>query len=221
MSDKDVNEYPGEAIDVVWDGRLCIHVAECGRAKGDLFLAGRQPWCLPDLSAPEAVREVVERCPSGALSYADKTGNAEKAPARNHITVSSNGPLFARGDLRIEGAPEDMPGLRFRAALCRCGASTNKPFCDGSHEKVGFRDYGAVGDRGEAHGPQGGGLTIRALENGPLLISGNLTLIAGSGREAWHGDDVALCRCGASKNKPFCDGSHKAIGFRAKGGTKK
>jgi CDGSH-type Zn-finger protein/uncharacterized Fe-S cluster protein YjdI len=214
MSEKTITAFPGGEIDVAWDGRLCIHVAECGQAKGDLFVAGRQPWCEPDVDTRDEVRDIVERCPSGALTYIDKSGAPETAAAENTVSVSCSGPLFARGDLRIEGAPEDMPGVRVRAALCRCGASKNKPFCDGSHEVAGFKDYGAVGERGKDTGGRGGRLDIKPLKDGPLMVSGNVTLLAGSGRVAWHGNSVALCRCGASKNKPFCDGSHKATGFK-------
>ena len=61
----------------------------------------------------------------------------------------------------------------------------------------------------------GGKLTIKLVKDGPLLLAGNVTLKAGSGRVAWEGESVALCRCGESKNKPFCDGSHQVAGFRA------
>ena len=215
MSDKKVFTYPGEQVDVDWDGRLCIHVAECGQAKGELFVAGRQPWCVPDTTTPEEVSEICERCPSGALTYADKSGRLEQAPAENTVNIICNGPLYARGELAIEGAPDNMPGVRFRAALCRCGSSKNKPFCDNGHQQAGFQDYGAVGESGTGFEGNGGTLEIKPLPDGPLLMSGKLSLIAGSGRVAWQGESLALCRCGESKNKPFCDGSHKAAGFRS------
>jgi len=215
MSEAKVFEYPGTEIDVQWDGRLCIHIAECGNAKGDLFVGGRDPWCIPDTCSKSEVREIVERCPSGALSCRDKAGVPELAAAENTAMVVYNGPLYCRGELRIEGAPEHMPGVRYRAALCRCGQSANKPFCDNSHLKAGFEDYGSVGDPGPGLTATGGLLSIKSLPDGPLLVNGNLTIHAGSGRVAWQGTQVALCRCGASKNKPFCDGSHKAAGFRS------
>ena len=215
MSEKKVFEYPGAEIDVQWDGRLCIHVGECGGARNDLFVAGRDPWCVPDSCSTAEVREVVERCPSGALTYRDKSGAKEQAPPENIVTVVYNGPLYVTGDLAITEAPEDMPGVRFRAALCRCGQSRNKPFCDNSHLEAGFRDFGAVGERGPGLGATGGTLSVKPLTDGPLLLNGNLTIRAGSGRVAWQGTTVALCRCGASQNKPFCDGSHKAAGFES------
>ncbi|MCG8012219.1 MAG: CDGSH iron-sulfur domain-containing protein, partial [Candidatus Thiodiazotropha weberae] len=91
--------------------------------------------------------------------------------------------------------------------------SKNKPYCDNSHEGS-FKDYGAVGETGEPLKQKGGQLKITPLEDGPLLLSGSVTVKAGSGRSAWQGEKLALCRCGASKNKPFCDGTHNAIGFK-------
>jgi len=215
MSEKQVYEFPGGEIDVQWDGRLCIHIGECGNAKGELFEGGRDPWCVPDKTSRSKVREIVERCPSGALTYLDKGGPEETAPAENTVMVVYNGPLYASGDLEIAGVSQDMPGVSFRAALCRCGKSDNKPFCDNNHLKAGFEDYGSVGDKGPGLSAIGGKLTVQPLPDGPLLIKGNLTIRAGSGRVAWQGAQAALCRCGASTNKPFCDGSHKQAGFKS------
>lgn len=115
--------------------------------------------------------------------------------------------------LHIAGAPDDMPGIRTRAALCRCGRSANKPFCDNSHEGSEFRDRGAVGTTGDPATPDGGPLDIIPSTNGPLVLNGNLALVTGHGRPAWRGAKTALCRCGGSANKPFCDGTHSRIGF--------
>jgi len=214
VSEQKVFEFKGDKVDVGWDGRLCIHVSECTRAEGGLFESGRKPWCQPDEAVIDAIEAVVERCPSGALSLSRRDdGKTEKAVSHNTVTVSNQGPLYVRGELEIEGAPDDAPGLGFRAALCRCGQSKNKPFCDNSHEDAEFTDRGAVGQTGEALEGSGGPLVIKSAENGPLLLQGNVTVIAGSGREAWHGTKAALCRCGESSNKPFCDGTHKTIGF--------
>lgn len=216
MSEKKVFNYDGADVDVHWDGRLCIHIGECGRANNDLFVGGRQPWCQPDQVSPDEVAEVVLRCPTGALSYLRKDGGqGEAADSENVVHIMYNGPLYVRGDLQVDGATEDMTGVQFRAALCRCGHSKNKPFCDNSHEEAGFKDYGAVGDSGEGFDASGGALEIGKAPNGPLLLSGNFTIMAASGRKAWTGTRAALCRCGRSKNKPFCDGTHKDVGFQA------
>ncbi len=207
-------DYSGKHATVTWHGKLCIHIGECGRAKGDLFVAGRKPWCQPDLASDDEVKDVVLRCPSGALSVRLADGLDPETPdAENTVHVTYNGPLFVRGELDVEGLDQDAPGLKFRAALCRCGKSKNKPFCDNSHEAAGFRDYGAIGETGDSAAGSGGALKIVPAKDGPLLLSGNVRLLNGSGRSAWQGKKVALCRCGASKNKPFCDGQHKKIGF--------
>jgi CDGSH-type Zn-finger protein/uncharacterized Fe-S cluster protein YjdI len=215
MNEKKVYDFPGTEIDVRWDGRLCIHIAECGRSADELFEGGRDPWCIPDKCSKAEVRDVVERCPSGALTYRDKNGAPETAPEENFVTVAYNGPLYISGDLELESVPKDMPGVRFRSALCRCGQSENKPFCDNSHLNTGFADTGAVGENGTGLRASGGKLTIKPLRDGPLLLDGNFSIRAGSGRVAWQGTQAALCRCGASKNKPFCDGRHKSTGFKS------
>jgi CDGSH-type Zn-finger protein/uncharacterized Fe-S cluster protein YjdI len=217
MSDnKKVFEFGGKQIDVNWDGRLCIHVGECTRAKGELFVSGRKPWGQPDRAPADEVAGVVRRCPTGSLVYRRKDGGAEEsAEPRNSVTVANNGPLYVRGRLRVDGAGDDMPGVQFRAALCRCGDSRNKPFCDNTHESENFRDRGAIGETGAGFESEGGPLLITRAENGPLLLTGNFELINGAGRTTWRGTKAALCRCGASKNKPFCDGAHKEAGFEA------
>jgi CDGSH-type Zn-finger protein/uncharacterized Fe-S cluster protein YjdI len=214
MTKKTVFEYPGKAATVSWHRRLCIHVGECGRAKGDLFVGGRDPWCQPDLASNEEVAEIIQRCPTGALTvqFGDGAGE-EQAESINTVTVAYNGPLFVRGELAVEGAPDDAPGVAYRAALCRCGKSRNKPFCDNSHEKAGFTDYGAVGETGSDEAESGGPLSVQPVKDGPLIFNGNFAILSSSGREAWRGNRAALCRCGESANKPFCDGSHKAAGF--------
>lgn len=214
MSDESIYTFPGERADITWDRRLCLHVGECGRADNDLFHGGRKPWCAPDEVDNATALDVVQRCPTGALAFHPKDdSHAERADDANHVFVANNGPLYLRGDLQIDGAADDMDGTRFRAALCRCGLSANKPFCDNTHEKEGFVDRGAIGMIGPGESGEAGPLRITPSPNGPLVVHGPMTLVASSGRVAWKGRKTALCRCGASKNKPFCDGTHRQIGF--------
>lgn len=216
MSKTTIFEYQGSSETVTWDRRLCIHVGECGRAKGELFVNGRKPWCDPNLADRSDTSVVVERCPTGALAVHDAAGLlVEAVPAENHVTVSNGGPLYVSGDLKIDGASDDMHSVSRRAALCRCGASKNKPFCDNSHREIAFQDAGAVGDTGLPEIESGGPLEVKRIPDGPIEVSGNFSIRAGSGREAWSGRKAYLCRCGKSANKPFCDGAHKEVGFKA------
>jgi len=215
-SKKRLLRYPGRYLDVQWDGRLCVHAGECVRAEGGVFVADREPWCDPNQTHAPDVSRIVERCPTGALTFERKDGGpAEHPPSQNFVVVANNGPYYVRGKLSIDGAPADMPGVKMRAALCRCGHSKNKPFCDNSHEEAGFRDHGAIGRTGDGAPDDGGPLAIKPEQDGPLRFQGNLGLVTASGRVAWIGTKVALCRCGQSKNKPFCDASHKAAGFKS------
>lgn len=217
MAQGKVHDYEGTTQTITWDGRLCIHVGECGRAKGDLFVAGRKPWADPDQSDGAGAADVIARCPTGALALRDRDGNRveEPVPEVNTVQVANDGPLYFSGDLTVDGATDDMPSTKRRAALCRCGQSKNKPFCDNAHRAAGFEDAGAVGEAGLELENRGGPLTINRIPDGPLEVAGNLTMHAGTGRSAWQGRKVYLCRCGASTNKPFCDGSHKKVGFKA------
>jgi len=216
MSNKKTFRYTGKQAEVHWDGRLCIHYGDCGRAEGDLFVGGRQPWCQPDLAGEEEIRDVIARCPTGALTVVLRGETWAETPSSvNTLFVSQDGPLYIDGDISIEDGSHDTPGKRVRAALCRCGLSGNKPYCDNSHAESGFKDSGAVGRKGDGLEEKGGELNIKPAPDGPLLVRGNLEVRSASGRVAWHCQSVALCRCGASKNKPFCDGSHKAVEFRS------
>ena len=214
MNRKPVFQYDGSRRKITWDGRLCIHAEECARSEGPLFETGRKPWAQPDLVDEESADEIVARCPTGALVSTSPDGvPVERTSPENTVTVLPNGPFLVRGNLDILGAPEDMPGIKHRAALCRCGLSRSKPFCDNSHIKAGFTESGAVGKLGPGYEAAGGPLTIECKPNASLLLRGSVTIIAASGQARWRGEKVSLCRCGLSSTKPFCDGSHKTSDF--------
>jgi CDGSH-type Zn-finger protein len=105
-----------------------------------------------------------------------------------------------------------------RAALCRCGASRNKPFCDNSHAGIAFRASDEPGMTATAGESEGGLLRVMPATDGPCVIEGSLTLVSNDGLTRMAcGPKVAFCRCGHSHNKPFCDGSHVEAGFRDRG----
>jgi CDGSH-type Zn-finger protein len=104
-----------------------------------------------------------------------------------------------------------------RATLCRCGLSSRKPFCDNSHIKGGFVASGEPAARESALGiPElTGPVVVEPLTNGPLKITGALEVTSGTGRSVARVKSAFFCRCGQSANKPFCDGSHKRVGFES------
>jgi len=192
-------------------------VVEANAAKAgftpSVFLANvKGPWIHPDAMPVERVVEVAHACPSGAIRYRRIDGGAqEAAPPVNLATVREAGPYAFRAELQIDGAPAG-----FRATLCRCGASKNKPYCDGSHHEIGFTASGepATG-KTEMLAARDGVLAIDPQLNGPLCVRGNLEILSGTGRAVARTTTAYLCRCGGSANKPFCDGTHTKIGFKS------
>jgi uncharacterized Fe-S cluster protein YjdI/CDGSH-type Zn-finger protein len=131
--------YEGAGITIRYDGHRCQHFEECVRGAPGVFDAGRRPWIDPDGEADaEHVAEVIRRCPSGALHYELPDGPAEQPDPVTTLSPVPDGPLLVRGDLRLDCGPSGVL-TETRAALCRCGLSSNKPFCDGSHERTGWR----------------------------------------------------------------------------------
>jgi CDGSH-type Zn-finger protein/uncharacterized Fe-S cluster protein YjdI len=212
-----VKSYSSPEIEVRYDVARCIHAAECVKGLRPVFDPDRKPWIDPTQADAERIADVVERCPSGALKYVFKDGRrTETAQTACGVTVAVDGPLYARGELKVL-APDGQVLLEdTRMALCRCGQSANKPLCDGSHEKTGFKDPARVPPPPQAIAlsPRGGPVVIRLRQDGPYLFQGGFTL-AGAGGEAYQVSGVALCRCGHSANKPYCDGSHKRVGFKS------
>jgi CDGSH iron-sulfur domain-containing protein 3 len=138
----------------------------------------------------------------------------------NVIRISADGPLCFSGRVEIEGSGARAALLDAHAELCRCGASENKPLCDGSHARISFSDAGLAGPGADgiadAHAASDGDtMKISPRLNGPLHVQGRLKIENARGEVIFRGDDAWLCRCGNSKHKPFCDGSHKTIGFRS------
>ena len=139
---------------------------------------------------------------------------SELVPSANTAFTAPNGPLIATGDLQIHTDAAE-PVSQPRASLCRCGASANKPFCDGSHRTSGFTDAGeAVPEENIVELTVTGPVVFSPLPAGPLLAAGPLTVQNAAKVIIATTTDTAFCRCGASANKPYCDGSHSRIGFK-------
>lgn len=214
MADK-VRSYEGKDITVTYSVRRCIHAAECVHGLGAVFDPQRRPWVDPDQASADQLAEVILHCPSGALAFQRKDGGAEEAvPDNNTVTVSPDGPLYVHGNVEMT-LPDGTVHQDTRVALCRCGASKNKPFCDNSHLKAEFKDaavFQKVMVKPEYNGSSGV-LKVQPARNGPLLVQGSLEVV---GAEASvRGIQAAFCRCGQSNNKPFCDGTHNKVGFEA------
>ena len=191
-----VRHYRGNEASVTFDTHRCIHAEVCVRGLPQVFDVSRRPWILPDEGDPKRLERVVLGCPTGALRMAAATDErvapgAEAAATilpetprnKNSLSVVPDGPLYARGNLEIEETPgaEILPDTR--VGFCRCGASENKPLCDESHARVGFRCGAEVAPRTGPTPPVSDEMApvrFTPQPNGPLLFRGPLT-IAGRG----------------------------------------
>jgi len=203
----------GRRIELQFEAKRCIHSRFCVTLAPKVFLANVQgPWIHPDAIPVEQLVEVAHACPSGAIRYRRKDGAPEEpVPAVNLASVREAGPYAFRAALQIDGVPAG-----FRATLCRCGASKNKPYCDGSHLGIGFSATGEPPSGKTDMLPlRDGVLAIDPQTNGPLRVRGNLEIISGTGRVVARVASTSLCRCGGSATKPFCDGTHSKIGFKS------
>ncbi len=202
-----------DGLTLLFEGKRCIHARFCVTGAPTVFLANVVgPWLHPETMGVEGLVAIAHACPSGAIRYHRKDGGAdETAPPVNLAAIREAGPYAFRAPLLIDGEE-----IGYRATLCRCGASKNKPFCDGSHHEIGFSASGepATG-KTDALAQRDGPLMIDPQIDGPLQVRGNLEITSGTGRIVARIETARLCRCGASGNKPFCDGSHAKVGFRS------
>jgi uncharacterized Fe-S cluster protein YjdI len=147
---KDITrKYTNGEVTVVWRPKLCIHSMICFEGLPEVFDPDRRPWIIPGNSNTKTIVEQVKACPSGALTYylndpeTAGAGLAEEEEPTPHpetiIEILPNGPMLVRGFITLK----DKEGKEVRkgpvTALCRCGATRNKPFCDGAHSRIGFK----------------------------------------------------------------------------------
>ncbi len=140
MRDEKHHEYSNDEITVVWKPDLCIHSGECVNGSPAVFKPNEKPWVQIEESSSDAIMKTIDKCPSGALSYKKK---GEGVPADEAATIrikaTKNGPYLITGKVEIvdgDGNVKLCPGTT--TALCRCGSSRTKPFCDGSHTNIKF-----------------------------------------------------------------------------------
>ena len=135
----------------------------------------------------------------------------------NTIMVRPDGPLIcaSESNVIVQDAEGNVLGQDKELALCRCGNSANKPFCDGSHKRSGFNAQQAFTDDKPEQGiSTHGDLVITVKPNAMLLIKSPVTIFSRDGESVTQRSRGALCRCGQSAKKPFCDVTHKTCGFK-------
>ena len=134
------DSYQAKRITIRDNRSICAHAGHCSDGLDSVFKYKSEPWIDPAGGSVEAIIETIRRCPSGALSYsldAVEVKDQQREPA---ITVTKDGPYNVVGGARLLEQARAQGASTEHYTLCRCGASRNKPFCDGTHWSVGFKD---------------------------------------------------------------------------------
>lgn len=134
--------YTNGEVTIVWQPAKCIHSAICVKGLPEVFNAKARPWITPEGATTERIIEQVKACPSGAISYQmnDAENQEAESPVKTIVEALPNGPLLVYGTLLVKDRAGNETLKTKTTAFCRCGASANKPYCDGAHTKVGFQD---------------------------------------------------------------------------------
>lgn len=139
LKDK-VHSFKGKEITIHDNRCVCSHDGSCLALLPSVFMKGRRPWINPDGASKEDIIATIEKCPSGALSYTIDGVLYDSLNREATIKIALDGPLEITGGIIIEDDQQSTPQSAEHYTLCRCGASKNKPFCDGSHYLVDFAD---------------------------------------------------------------------------------
>jgi CDGSH-type Zn-finger protein/uncharacterized Fe-S cluster protein YjdI len=213
--------YETEAIRVHWDSIRCIHTGLCLRTLPAVFDTQRRPWVDIGAAAADEIASAVERCPTGALRYERLDGAAGEEPPRPTLAVPiEDGPMLLIGDLRVEQPDGTEITHETRLTLCRCGMSRNQPFCDNSHLRRSWRSGPAQHPKNPLPAPREGAAEqptkVIPLQDGSLELRGDVQMHDSAGQPLCEAGRMFLCRCGNSRNKPFCDMSHERVAFKSR-----
>ena len=133
-----VKKYSNGEVTVVWEPGKCIHAGNCVRGLPEVFDARAKPWINIEGADTQSIINQVRNCPSGALSIMENVKTEPKQSTNIHVELIKNGPLLIEGEIKLTQADGSVILKNKKTAFCRCGASSRKPYCDGSHSSVGF-----------------------------------------------------------------------------------
>ena len=144
MEKEITKEYTNGELTVVWKPRACIHSEECIKALPDVYKPEGKPWITPEHATTRELKDQIDKCPSGALSYymnkdRKTESSKEKETLETKIEVKENGPLLIYGTLKVIDKSGNEELKNRTTAFCRCGSSNNKPYCDGTHNNINFQ----------------------------------------------------------------------------------
>ncbi len=135
-----VKHYQNGDLKITWEPEKCIHAGICARELPQVFRPQERPWVHAEEADPDTLAAQIDRCPTGALSYERTSGQPTLATDASHMEILEDGPIIMTGPLEIDyrGEKTQVPEGK-KVAICRCGASGNKPLCDGTHKKIDWK----------------------------------------------------------------------------------
>jgi uncharacterized Fe-S cluster protein YjdI len=140
---KDITKkYTNGEVTVVWKPGQCMHSTICFNGLSTVFDPRKRPWVNIEGASTNQIVDQIKKCPSGALSYFmnnETEGKSVKVEAETIVETMTDGPLLVFGNVSIKDAGGIVTKKNNVTAFCRCGGSSNKPFCDGTHKKINFK----------------------------------------------------------------------------------
>lgn len=135
-----IKEYSNGDLTIIWKPKTCIHSAECVKRLPEVYKPNEKPWIQIENATTDQLKAQIDTCPSGALSYRlNNEVTPEVVSNDTKVDVLENGPLLVHGLLHVTKPNGETEQKSKTTAFCRCGASNNKPYCDGEHNKIGFK----------------------------------------------------------------------------------
>ena len=133
-----IKKYRNKDLTILWEPKKCIHAAICVKELPGVYDPNAKPWIKPENASIDALKAQIDKCPSGALMYEKNETNKLIKNMSTEVELMKNGPLLVKGNVEIKSHDGTIVTKEKMTAFCRCGASQNKPYCDGNHKADGF-----------------------------------------------------------------------------------
>ncbi len=133
-----IKKYKKDDLTILWEPKKCIHSAICIKELPNVYDPKARPWIKPENASVDQLKAQIDKCPSGALGYIKNETSNQNSNMKTEVELMKNGPLLVKGTIEVKSHDGTVEIKEKMAAFCRCGASQNKPYCDGSHKGTGF-----------------------------------------------------------------------------------
>jgi uncharacterized Fe-S cluster protein YjdI len=134
-----IKKYRNKELTIIWEPKKCIHSAICFKTLPKVYDPRARPWIKPEAASVQELKAQIDTCPSGALSYSIENESLKpENMTETSVEIMKDGPIIVKGNIQLKNSDGTTENKENITALCRCGASDKKPYCDGHHKKIGF-----------------------------------------------------------------------------------